>query len=530
MNDHHTTLPEAYSDERPVLLSHVVSTLRRYRIVIAIALGAVLLGYLIIATIVFLRAASQTVVTLPFRLEFNGADLGQYPNGLKFSVADITANPILHEVFEGNDLKRFVGFEQFSRAIYVLESNRTLEGLTAEYQTKLSDPKLTAVDRERFEREYESKRASISKSDYAIQFIISDNTREIPHTVVRKVLTEILDAWARRAAIEKRVLDYRVAVLSTNIFDRSEGPSGDYLIPLLLLRRRVDDVMENLSAIAEIPGAELIRTTKDRMSVEELRLRLDEVVRFRLEPLVANARAAGHLGANTVALQILRAQLAYDERVLAAARMREEALRNALLTYESQAPSLPRPGATETRRTVEPVTRPSGDTVMPQLSESFLDRIVDLSNRNADREYRQRLTDEIKQASLAVIPAEASVRYDRELMEAFQGASSRPNPTAAPALEESWQNLIAQMRLIVTQMNEIHQLASRQLNPSTELYRVTGPTVFRVDRTISPKRLALGGLLVLLIGIPVVIAGVLFHNRVREEEAVERHSTATEPA
>jgi hypothetical protein len=524
MSDHHSTMPEAYPDERPVLLSHVAATLRRYRVVIALAISAVVFAYLILATLILLLGKSQTIASLPFRLEFDGADRGRYPNGLKFSVADITANPVLIEVHQANDLIRFVEFEPFSRAIYVLEANRALEQLMAEYQFKLADAKLTPVDRERLEREYESKRASISKSDYAVQFLINKHTRNVPKTLVRKILSDILDVWARRAAIEKKVLEYQVPVLSTNIFDRAGNPAGDYLIPLLLLRRRVDDVNENLKAISDIPGAELIRTTKDKVSTEELRLRLDEVVRFRLEPLIARARAGGQLGANATALQVLRAQLAYDERVLGAARMREDALRNALMTYESQNPIRKRPERTTTTTGTTPATPQNPETVMPQLSESFLDRIVDLTSRNTDREYRQKLTDEIKRASLDVIPAEAAVRYDRELIDAFESGTSRSDGTAA-ALDLAWKDLLEQMRSIVADMSEIHRLASSQLNSSTELFRPLGAVTFRVERSISPKRLALTGLLVLLISVPMVIAAILIHNKIREEEAVEREST-----
>jgi hypothetical protein len=446
---------------------------------------------------------------------------------MNFSVADITVNPVLLEVYAANDLKRFVEFGKFSRSIYVLESNWALEQLAAEYQVKLSDQKLTPIDRERLEREFESKHASISKSGYAVQFLINDETRSIPRSLIHKALNDVLAAWARRAAIEKKALDVQVAVLSPSILDEADVKGRDYLIPLLLLRRRVDDVLTNISAIAEIPGAELVRTSNHKSSLREIRLRLDTINRYRLEPLISTARAAGQTGSVAVAIEVLNGQLAYDERLLAAARMRQEAIRNALLIYDSQASSARRTERSPASEMAPATGRPSGnETVMPQLSESFLDRIIEMTNSNADRVYRQRLNDEIKSAALAMVPLEETVEYDKDLITKFKSSPAHPDPAAAANLDRDFQATREETRSLIEEINEIYHLASRQLNPATELFRITGPTIFRVDRAISAARIAVFGGITVLIAIPLVFAGVVIHNRIREERAAEKHMRA----
>lgn len=497
----------------PISLSHLAHVFRRYAGVIVVSLAAVSLAYLIVVASALLMAARQRSTTLQFRLEFKGADRGEYPNGLKFSVADITATPVLLDVFNGNELIRFTTFDQFSRSLYVLESNRDLERLSTEYQAKLADPRLTPVDRERIERDFESKRAAISKSDYALQFTTTPAVEKIPGVLVPKILDDTLRTWARRAAIEKKVLDYRVPALTSNILSDVRVENGQYLVPLLLLRRRVDDVIKNVGKMYDIPGAELVRTKKEQKSLEEIHLTLDELIRFRLEPLIARARIGGLLGSSSDALRVLRAQLSYDERALAAARGRETALRNALSTYEStQRPQT----MIATSTPPSSPDAPSRETLMPQISDTFLERIVDLANRNADRDYRQKLTEEIKEASLSAVPLEAAVKYDRELIESF----ASPSAATTPGLEIDgpWKALLADVHDAIRQVNEIYLTASRQLYPETELYRVLGPPVTRTQRSISPSKLALGGLITFLIAIPLLIVTVLLHNRVREEE------------
>jgi hypothetical protein len=503
-----------------------VNTLRKYAGVITIAMLSVGLAYLIVATVVYITGARQRVMSVPFRLEFKGAAEGLYPNELKFSASDITATPVLLDVYKADALGRFASFDEFGRSVFVLESNRELQKLTAEYETKLADPKLTPVDRDRLEREFELKRSSINKSDYAIQYL-APGTPKIPNSVLNKALIDILSTWARRAAIEKKVLDYQVAIISPAAIDSITVNDGDYLVPLLLLRQRVNEAMADAKSVEDVPGAKLVRIPNRRLSITDIRAHLDEILRFRLEPLISKAHRLG--GTGTTAVDIIKAQLAYDQRALTERQMQETALRNALLTYESANTTSRDARAASTNRAGSPDNAGSraatGETVMPQLSDTFIDRIVDLTTRTGDREYRQKLTDEIKKASLDIVPVQAAVKYDEELIASFQNVPASATGNAA-ALQAEWSAAVADARDTITNLNSIYTLASRQLYPDTEMFRVTGPPVARIDHASSLSRLALYGVLVLLITLPMTIVFALLHNRIREEEATEIEQTA----
>jgi len=474
---------------------------------------------------VYISAPSRQITTLPFHLEFEGAAMGKYPNGLKFSTADITATPVLLKVYDDNGLKQFTTFASFSRSVFVLESNRAFERLAAEYQSKLADPKLTPMDRERIEKEYEQKRDSISKSDYAINYVRTDGGT-LPPSILHKVLVDVLSTWARQAAVEKRVLQYRVDVLTTKILDRALLDGNDYFTALTILRNKINDVLSNAVQISKIPGTELIRTPTDHASLSEIRIQLQDVIRFQVEPLIMTARSSGYVQDPVRSLQILEAQLSFDQRWRDSARARESALRNALTTYQQDntarvaesVPPLGRPATNTTAQQQQP-----SDTVT-QVNESFLDRVIDLANRNADREYRQHMVDEIRGAALDVVPAESAVAYDTELINAFRSQPSGAyNPAAAAAIRSRFENSLQTVVTAINQLNEIYTLASRQLNPVTELYGLSGPMTTRTERAISLSYLALYGLLVLFLSLPLIVIGSLLHNRVQEEEELEHH-------
>ena len=510
---------ESAADAQPPIISirDLVQTFRRYAAPILLAIVSVAVGYVLIAAFIYLRSPARVVTTLPFRLDFRGASAGQYPNGLKFSSADIVDAHILNEVFHRNRLGGMIGFDTFSGSIVVLEANRALTRLTLEYEARLSDPKLTPVDRERLERDFDAKRESLAKSEFALAFIDGTGGKLLPPAVIQKVLRDILSVWARQAVVEHKILDHVVPVFSPNVLDTSLFESTEQVVALAILRNRVVNVLRNIDQIAATPGIDLVRTHKTHSSLAEVRMELEDILSFRIDPLITAARSSGMVRQPQAALSALESQLAYTRRQLDATRAREQALRSAFAMYEQQ---------TAGARMTEPrtaVSSPAGsesrnETVMPQLSDSFLDRLVDLAARSSDREYRQRMVDAIKEAALASVPAEQSVAYLEQLVEDYK----RNPPAAGPAerstaLRGEWNSTVAALRDNVVQVNELYVAASRLSNPETELLTITGTPMSKIERTTSARRLALYGFVLVMISIPVILFVVLLHNRFRRE-------------
>jgi hypothetical protein len=501
-----------YPDER-IHLGRIARSLRQSWFVIAVSLlGAVLL-FAILATLLLLRQPEQRIVTLPFRLEFQGAEKGEYPNGLRFSAAEIVATPILMRVYSANGVQRFISFKEFSESLFVVESNQALEQLSREYSAKLGDSRLSAVDRERLEGEFRQKRESLSRSEYALTWA-SDQTA-LPKTMITKSLNDTLVAWSEAAAKEKGVLKYQLPVVSGNVLRRDVLGSSDWVIALDVLRTRVDTIERNIARLEEVPGASVLRGGPENVSLEEIQLGLADIVRFRLEPLLLQLRSSNATSNPQATVRFIESQLGYNQRQAEAARHRADALRNTLEMYTMQ---------TEQPRTSMPASpRPSGggDTVMPQLGDSFLDRLIDLTNQRNDIEYRQELVDEIKDASLAVLPYEQEVAYYQQLLSQMRGIGSSTQDSNT-AVRQEMNSILESVEHAIRDANAIYDLMSLNLNPSTVLYSVTSPPIARIERGLSLKRIALWGILVFLISIPVILGGVLLAARIREDEALDK--------
>src|SRR5438270_10623494 len=137
MNHPEANDPYAYEQPTTFSVSHVVHTLRQYAAMIIVTLISVMIVYSIAALVLYLRAPSRKVTSLPFRLQFTGASSGYYPNGLLFSTSDITDTAVLLNVYRTNHLEHFMPFEMFSNSVFVTASNSEYQLLALEYEWRL---------------------------------------------------------------------------------------------------------------------------------------------------------------------------------------------------------------------------------------------------------------------------------------------------------------------------------------------------------------------------------------------------------
>ncbi|HEU4888028.1 MAG TPA: hypothetical protein VFV49_09090, partial [Thermoanaerobaculia bacterium] len=242
--------------------------------------------------------------------------------------------------------------------------------------------------------------------------------------------------------------------------------------------------------------------------------------RFRLEPLVNRSVAAG-LDDRGETVRFLESQLDYDKRQLEAQQGVTEAYRKALSLYLAgrNAPeaSLMGPGSSTSGG---PATNGNAETVMPQLSDSFLDRIIQLTSNTSDSAYRQFLTERYRDAALLVVPLQEAMGYHQSLL-AFVRSGANGDKITRETVDQQILATRTEVRELVTKMHELYKALSRNLNPSTELISRTGVPTTRIVRGISIKQLAMYGILTVFLALPLLIFFSLLHNRVREEDEAE---------
>lgn len=517
---HPATGPRDSAAGETFSVRHLFQTLRRYLPAILLSFLAVMTGYTILALALYVASPTQTVTTLQFRLEFNGAEEQRYPNGTRFSPSDILNTPTLARVFDQNDMKRFMTFSEFKSQLFIVESNRALESLSREYQAKLADPKLTPIDRDRLEREYETKSKSLAHNDYAINFVRTERLSKVPPTLIKKVLNDVLVAFAEQAMKDRGGLDYRVPVVTRAIFaDINPSSTQNVAITTDMLRTKIRQAIGAIDTLLQIPGTDVLRTEREQISLPEVRGRFEDILRFNIQPLTRRL-AASTVDDRTTVASFMQAQLEYNTMRAGEARKKEEVLKRALLTYQdpqqSQLASAAAGGTVPPRGT-ESAT---GENVTPQLTESFIDRLVQLSTQSTDLVYRQRAVEGIIRESMALVPFESEIAHYENVLSAY-ASSGGVQPVTEEEARRQLGVAYTSTLATIDQLVELYRLLSKNLNPGNVMYTATAPPVQYAERTMSLTRLGVYGVLVGMLALPLIIAACLIHNRMREEDEEE---------
>ncbi|HEY0371680.1 MAG TPA: hypothetical protein VGD79_06740 [Thermoanaerobaculia bacterium] len=515
------SLEEPAPHSSPFTATYIVRTLRAYRGAIGLVLLAVAVGYLILAITAFLLSPSLRVTSMSFQLEFSGAEKGQYPNGSPFASSEITSTPVMLKSFKQNDLARFTTFKDFGGSVYVTESNEAREALSREYQARLADPRLTSIDRERIQREYELRSGSITKNQFSINYARKRGD-SVPDALAKKVLNDILQNWAAYATNEQHVLEYRVSVLSPDVVAPDVTDTRNPIINTIILRGNVGRLRDNIDVLRRLPNAELMRTS-DGLTLNDISVRLEDAVRYRLDPLVDRI-AAARLDDRSETIRFLQTQLAYDRRTLDSHRTAADTVQRTLGVYmnaDAQRQTSVA-GATPAAPAADDAAKAAGETatLMPQISDTFLDRLIQLTSRSADTDFRQKLATDYQVQALSLGPAEAAVAYDESALGSVRNVSGPVTPASAEQVEREITTTRGNVRQLAAKVQELHKVISENLNPATQLVTASTPRT-RVNRSLSLQTAFVLGILLLLVTLVLGVILSIFHSRVREGAAEE---------
>ncbi len=226
---HPDTQPGYFNEaDDEISLRDLILTLWHYRKIIVVLSLCVTLIITASAAWVYFRQENNKLVSLEFKLDFEGVDKNEYPNGLRFSTADILSTPGLSEVYEENDLQGYLEFPEFKAGLTIFQTNDALRFLEYEYAEKLSKKNLSLEERDRLETEFLEKKKTALVPIYTLSFRYSERMNSVPEGLIAKVLNDILRIWANHADRVKGVNKYQYSLVSRNILSEKNLAEEDY--------------------------------------------------------------------------------------------------------------------------------------------------------------------------------------------------------------------------------------------------------------------------------------------------------------
>lgn len=497
-----------------ISLKPYLDTLWSYRRVIAVGILGAAIFYLVVVLLVFLTSPTERLSSVPFRLLFDGAEKGEYPNGTPFSASEVVAGPVLTEVFKINDLQRYGKYEDFKDSVFVLQSNLDLDLLGYEFQARLADTRLTPVDRARIEEEFRRKREALVDPVYSLFIRRHERLSTMPGDLVNKVLLDVLAVWAKQADERKGATKYNVDVLSPGILQRQMLDQEDYLVAIDIMRAKTARVLSTLDEMEKLPGAKAIRVGEDRVTVAEVRAGLEDVIRFKLEPLMGLIRADGIAKSpRTLSVYATNQQFQlHQEQLQAAARV--AALQASVREFSSQRGMSSGDAGTGTPGQ----TGSSGGTITPQLDQTFLDRLMNLSIAKDEFEYRRKITDRIITETDVVASRAREAAYYDDLAKELGTSSGRTagSPEVVTFIKtRSAQAFDEIVRGIEKTALIYKDLSALNLNPSSTVFALTGPFTQQTVRPVALRTVGLYLILVLMLAMTLVPIACLIHHALR---------------
>jgi len=520
MNDQGRNRTDATADDDSISLQPYLDTLQRYRRIISLAVLA--MSAVFVAGILVLLAIYPTerVASVRFRLLFDGAGLGQYPNKTPFSSAEIVAHPIVTEVFKANDLQQYGTYESFKNALFVQQSNPALDLLALQYQSMLTDPKLTAVDRTRIEAEFAQKRAALTDPSFSLSLRRSERFKTLPDSLAEKILNDTLTAWAVQAE-RLGAMNYEVPILSGDVLSKDKLDGEDYLVAAEQLRALVVRLLDTVAKLEKIPGALTTRTSTGGVSLPEIWANLDNTLRFNLEPLLGMIRSEG-VTKNARQLKLYASAQVYERQLeRQAAEARARAVQSALGVYTAQRDS--RASSDAVRGGANGGARPQGfdqPALIPQLSEAFLERLAEISatSQKSEFEYRQKLTDMVIKENIQVTELNKDMAFYEDILKSVQGAGSGPagSAEAVELVKTRSQAAFSSIEKSAKQLIDMYtELSAKNLNPEARLYTITGPFGRHTEGSLSYRSVVLSFVLMLMLTLTASIAGCFIHDSMK---------------
>lgn len=483
--------------DEPLLGIDIIGLLRAYgRKLVLTALGVgVVVGLIGALYLVVLQPVRHTY-TVEFRPTFEGASEGEYPNGLPFAFGDVTARPVVDLVYDRNKIEDYCSRADFGGGLFVEQFSMQSMFLDAEYSTRLADPRLTTIERERLQEEYQAKREALPIGSRLV-FVRPDACEGMPTLLVTKVMTEVLETWAQESEAKRGVLSLQVQILTPSMLDTELPEDSSGLLRADVIRVTLQNIVQNVQDVIKLQGAGLVRL-EDGTTLLAVRNKLRDLIKFQLEPLVAVAGRS--MAAESV--DWVREMTAVAQREVETATGQADAYRTALREFAGVAQV---DGQGRQERLAQNSTGSTDvQTLSPIIDRSFIDTLVTMSEQST--QFKQDLATKMVEAEVVAVVARERVAYYSRLTQEFQqGRTSKGELTdVRPRLDA----IIEQGKALTAKFNALYDEFSRvSLRAGGALYHVEAPVAMRVTRAFTPANL---GVMVLMSALVVLLLGFVF--------------------
>ena len=252
------------------------------------------------------------------------------------------------------------------------------------------------------------------KSGYNISGLLSAINR------VSFQLLEVPASWATTSDIRtQETLGAPVALYSDQLFDPSQAAGLDYLIAIDLVRDRIGLVRSNVSSLGSAEFGEVTSDPETGLSIRDVDRLLSDLDEYSIKQLSAPVLSLGIAKNPEVVRLYYNSRLQELRREKSTLESKAGVLEQANQNYQGLTTSSP-PSAIGSNA---PNFPGGSSTVIPQFGDAFLDRIIELSQKGGDTQFRQDLLKQTVDLQRQAADIDAEVSRISEYINVFGSAS-----------------------------------------------------------------------------------------------------------
>lgn len=240
-------------------------------------------------------------------------------------------------------------------------------------------------------------------------------------------LLEVPASWATTSDVaSQETLGVPVSLYSDRLFDPAQAEGLDYLIAIDLVRERMSLVRSNVDRLAADEFGELTSDPETGLNIRDVGRLLTDLDEYSIKQLSAPVLSLGIAKNPEVVRLYYNARLQELRREKAVLESKAKVLEEAGQNYQGLSGGAnPQPGT---------ASFPGGSsTVIPQFGDAFLDRIIELSQKSGDTQFRQDLMKETVSLQRDAADIDAEIGRINEYINVFGNSSERQGDPGAVA-------------------------------------------------------------------------------------------------
>jgi hypothetical protein len=487
-------------------------------------LSSVAVGLIVVVGVAIARVmpAQDRYGTTEVTLTFPGASEGKLPNGTPFNVLEIASAAVVEPVWRSQALDKDIPIDDLLRSLTVTRKGREARALADLYQSKLSNTKLTVLERDTIEKEWRAELDALKNS--SVLLTLSDSHNRLSDEQITQFLGVLPKAWATWSdAIGARNYDYPIpsaAELRASEAQLSwqEG-SGMGVGATVRHFERLKDFTDTLSLtlvqLSKLPGSDAVRDSRDA-SLTDLAQEIRAMSRNVVIPAYIEALAIAKTN-DPRGYQALRAaRMQLQESQYRDAKERALVLKSVFDDFMEVTTR----GAGRVKSSSE-ADKESQTSLVANVDGTFIDRVIDQAVLSRDVSYRRELTEKRLEAELDIVRFSSALAFeswldesvdDQIAQDAVRGGSSKQTKVLTEQAAQLGNRVADLMGL----------LAQRNFNSAAATYRVDGEAMVFSTPAITMKTISVAGLG--FWALTMLLVGVLAVRSSQSHEELHRFS------